>query len=156
MQLWMMNGGNDTMRSIEQQENEEKSLRSMESYFADLPYYLHIERERVPDLLISHAGINVQMYNLYQPDWEKIFELAPSDPNSFLWTRDELADIEGISQVVGHTPMTDVPRKAGNNYYIDSGCFLKRAGMGQMTAVQFALQDKAEPVDVYRQSNIDF
>lgn len=151
-QLWMMNGGFDTMKSYEayDQITTGRSLSVVDGdaqlpellkdhvkWMEALPTYLQLlelKNERGQTLLLTHAGANCAF-----------------DTTDIMWNRWPPEESKKTFNIFGHTPRSywkpamEVP--AVTNYYacVDTGC----AYGGKLTAIQFP------SMKIWQQDNIE-
>ncbi len=136
MDLWLSNGGLQTLQDIENKAYELKIpskeiINNLVEWFKNFPLYVEFPLPYTK-LLITHAGIKAGLSS-----WEEALSLPLDHPESIIWYRGPLGNFEGITQICGHTPIPDGPIKEGNNWRIDTGCTYKHKGLGYLSALIF-------------------
>lgn len=135
--LWMMNGGQSTLRSYDIQRNSDKKLPEKHQEFYDNTK-LYYETE---DYFFVHAGIS--------PAKTIAQSLENEDEiKEFLWERSHLNAYETPWEktvVFGHTPRPK-PLKKANMIGIDTGCVYDRVGYGKLTAVKLPEEEFIQQV----------
>ncbi len=160
-QMWLAGGGRMTAQSISNyfkindEKLIEKLLDSMGSFFATLPTHLIIPVGEHYKILLTHAGISEDVFQMYKADLQAVLKMPLEKSNSFILSRKPLAAIQGHVQIVGHRPTAYAPRVYNGNYLIDSGCvYGGQAGMGYLTALVVDLELDS-PFRIITQTNID-
>lgn len=135
--LWMYNGAQTTLHSISlwaQKLNTMPSvlLEHLRHWARTLPLYVEISLGE-EKLLVSHAGVARH----FARNWQEAFKHPLDHEDSVVWNREELAQLPGIIQVVGHTPVPYGPQREGKNWYVDTGCVYHWEGTGYLSALVF-------------------
>lgn len=135
--LWIYNGANATLRSVSlwaQKLNTQPSvlLEQMRQWARTLPLYVEVPLGE-ETLLVSHAGVARH----FARNWQEAFSYPLDNDDSVIWNRGELAQLPGIIQVVGHTPVSYGPAREGKNWYVDTGCVYRWEGTGYLSALVF-------------------
>ncbi len=158
VEMWLYNGGKETMRSFKAQfieEIPEGYIKYMESF----DYYIEVD-----NYILVHAGLNFKgqttdaegegfLWKLYNP---------LKDRKSMLWIRWWYEDIDwnwlrDRTIIHGHTPIEKdeieemtTALKQDQVLDIDNGCFAKyRNGLGQLCAFELGTGE------LYFQENLD-
>ena len=136
MDLWLSNGGIETLNSIEQTASKlnispNSLIAELTGWFKAFPLYVEIRLSNTT-LLITHAGVKLGLST-----WQEALNIPLDDPDSIIWYRGPLGNFEGITQVCGHTPVPNGPIQEGYNWRIDTGCTYRHQGLGYLSALIF-------------------
>lgn len=131
MQLWLMNGGRDTIQSYEEGGKRFELPASHKTFYEETKMY-HNE----PDYFFVHGGI---------PSDQTIEQSLKNKDglDEFLWMRSHLNTMSKPWEktvVFGHTPRPH-PIQEPKMIGIDTGCVYKRVGYGKLTAVKLPEQE---------------
>ncbi|MEO6869716.1 MAG: metallophosphoesterase [Ginsengibacter sp.] len=120
--IWLKNGGTDTLRSFELQSLNELPGNYL-SFFGETKYYFKIK-----DYIIVHAGLNFKKKDIL------------ADKDAMLWIRDFKPlqpALKDLTLIHGHTPKSlhYILNQSGNCLDIDGGCvYIKIKDRGKLVA----------------------
>ncbi len=157
---WQKQGGKETIASVKRntRAREGKELQvifaEMSYYFSGFRPYLAFPTAYGQRILATHAGIGERLFHECGQSLANCLKKGVGHKDSHIFNKSPLAQIPGCIQVVGHQPTALAPVRAGNNYYVDSGCVYERNGMGYLSALMVNLETEGPP-RVFQQENID-
>jgi len=139
MELWLLNGCNETLDSFKVFETSEIPVKYI-NFINRMPYYIDLE-----DFILVHAGLNFDLDN------------PLLDLNSMLWIRNSIVNRQKIKNrrvIVGHTPKTLDEIKSSLNsdkIIIDGGCCYSHrySNLGNLVALNL------DTFELIVQKNID-
>lgn len=126
LDLWLMNGGGNTLDSFGINSYAAMPER-YKQFFGDTKFYLS-----TPDYIFVHAGLNFNLPDIY------------ADKESMLWSREPDAQKSRLGNKVlvhGHTPrpLEYILQQQSNCINIDGGCVYKNhPGLGNLVALNLA------------------
>lgn len=145
--IWLMNGGDKTLDSYED-ENGHRDVATLKEHCAwlkTLPYFLEY-----PELKDANDNHLLVTHSTAAHVWGKVPTDSPTFIDNVIWERTPFPEkIKGIYNVYGHTPQGYKPTVKEHFACIDTGCYYKRTPYGKLTALQFP------EMIIYQQENLE-